>query len=265
VALVAGRAPSLDGCFAKLRRAEDHVGLVEAYVRRPPPVPLAEKREFDATGETLRVSAEVVSIPPFPDYWSTTIGDAVQNIRIALEYLVYELIAVENGGIYSEDSEFPIATTPSGHTSRRSKETIKLLGPHWTVIQGYQPYGGSNPPTLHDDLFKFMRDFSNQDKHRLLVPVNASLNFSPVTFPISPGRDVSPIGVPWFNVGVLEPGAILAREDFLVTGPNPQVHMYNNYIPTICFAELPGIGVGDILRMMLAKENKLVEEFTSFF
>jgi hypothetical protein len=86
-----------------------------------------------------------------------------------------------------------------------------------------------------------------------------------ITFPIYPGQDVRRTGVPWFNVGVLEPGALLTREDFLVVGPNPKVHMHDKYTPTICFGEIPTISVDDVLRMMLAKAFKLVSEFEGLF
>src|SRR2546428_13020093 len=95
------RTPSLDGCRAKLSRAEDHVGFVTASVQRSGlSVILVQETALEAADQTLRVTAPIRSGPDLPSQWSLPIGDAIPNLRAALHYLVYELSALEGPGGY---------------------------------------------------------------------------------------------------------------------------------------------------------------------
>jgi hypothetical protein len=210
------------------------------------------------------VIAEIVSVPTFPDAWSTIIGDAIQNIRIALEYLVYELIRVETG-VYWERSKFPIATDPSRHDG---KETIARLGRHWKVIEGCQPYDTGPGTSLDTMLFEYLRTLSNRDKHQLLVPVASTMELVPSIFfrPLKDCKIPRRAGV-WVNAGVLVPGADLLRETFQVTGPDPQVHVAETYPPLVSFADpdLAQKSAADILHMIHCKAEKLICEFKPLF
>jgi len=259
------RRPSLEGARAKLARATEHIGLLQASIDRGTPlVALRQKSEVDTRGQTVRVAAEIETVPALPASWSLLVGDAVQNIRASLDHLVYELIALETGS-YWEQSQFPIATTASGYTGWRDKGTIKRLASHWTVIERYQPYAGSDPPTLADSLFEFLQLFSNRDKHRLLVPAAASIELNQSLSILIPSKDCRRTSPTTVNVGVLEPGAELVAETFLITGPDPRVWMSEHYTPLVCFPEVPTVGAGELLRMMQAKAARLVGEFESLF
>lgn len=263
------RTPSLDGCLAKLRRASEHIDTLEDEIRRQTPlITLREERELSPSGKMLNVRAEIVAVPDFPNRWAAISGDAIHNIRAALDYLVYELIRLERGH-YWGGSQFPIATHPAKHTGRVQRETIKKLGCHWAVIQAYQPYQRGDATSLYDMLFLYLNEFSNQDKHRLLVPVANSAKPDMGVFVIRPVRDCQrqTVHMVWVNGRVLEPGADLTREAFVVTGADPQVHVDNDYTPLVSFGEaaLAQIAATDVLRMMHSRASHLVSKFESLF
>jgi hypothetical protein len=260
------RTPSLAGCFAKLKRAAEHIGMLRAHVERgTPPVTLAKETEFDAARQTMRVSAKIVELPTLPEAWSVLIGDVVQNIRAALDYFVYELIAVEADGVYWEESQFPIALQPEDHKSWREVGTIERLGRHWPVIQSYEPYAGADPPHLVDLAFWYLREFSNQDKHRLLVPASAALDANSALSILLPSSGLRRLGSSYFNVGVLEKDAVLAWEDFLIVGASPDVYLSEKYTPIVCFAEVPFVRVDELLDLIHQKALRLVGTFQSLF
>ena len=89
-------SPSLDGAYLKLSRAHEHLraihviagGTVFDYVGRAPGE-YVHRARFKRQPETLKVH-----IPPpesGPDELSLALGDFIQNLRAALDYLVYEL------------------------------------------------------------------------------------------------------------------------------------------------------------------------------
>lgn len=265
---VAPRTPSLDGCLAKLRRASEHIKTLEDEIAGENPlIPLRKHCEFDPASKTIEARAEIVSVPTFPDRWSTILGDAIQNTRIALEYLVYELIRVETGR-YWKGSQFPIATDPNEHTGSATK-TIAKLGRHWAIIEQSQPYDRGPATSLQTLVFKYLQDFSNADKHRLLVPVANSASPTMGVFVLRPGKDCG-LGRKhhvWVNGGVLEPGADLIRETFVVTGDNPEVHVDDDYAPLVSFSDpaLSQISATDVLHMIERRAQLLVHQFKPFF
>jgi hypothetical protein len=265
---IAQRSPSLEGAVAKLERAAVHIADLEAAVKqKPPEVQLRKRCQLDKTGKRLTVSAQIVSVPTFPDAWSTIIGDAIQDIRAALEYLVYELICLETG-CYWEGSQFPIATDPTKHGTN-GRQTIQKLGRHWKVIETYQPYDTGPATSLQTMAFKYLQTFSNQDKHRLLVPVSSTAELLPSIDIIQPVQDCKRprrTGVS-VNAGLLESGAELIGETFLVTGPDPQVRVAEKHVPIVSFADpdLAGMSAAEIIHMIQRKANMLLCRFTPLF
>jgi hypothetical protein len=258
------RRPSLDGARAKLDYAGEHIGQLRAGIERStPPVRLREKRELDSARRVLRVAAEIATVPRFPMRWSLEVGDAVQNIRAALDYLAYELIAVETGSYY-EMSQFPIAWKAEAH-SAREQETIVKLGRHWEIIRRYEPYEGGEPRALVDSLFGHLKTLSNQDKHRLLVPAAAALELNQSLAILMPSGDCRRTTPTTINVGVLKAGSELVAENFLVTGPNPQIYMPETYTPLVCFADIPTVSVTDVLSMTQTRARELIDKFASLF
>jgi hypothetical protein len=157
----------------KLDRAKLHIETfgneVEAFLKSDPPPFGFRTEESPGSGEAVEyVLYAIVRQPPRREF-ALIVGDAVQNMRIALEYLAYELSSpkARKAGttsfpIYEDAAKF----NPSGIA------TVK--GDERTLIERVQPYAASKIPS--DDPLAVLRKLSNLDKHQLLVPMIAAVS-----------------------------------------------------------------------------------------
>src|SRR6478735_5506296 len=86
-------AASLEGCRAKLRRAEHHLQVAEgkfAAFRERHPIRITVDRDLYQSAYVFR-AWDVRE--PDPD-WALIIGDAAHNARSALDHLAYQLLIV---------------------------------------------------------------------------------------------------------------------------------------------------------------------------
>lgn len=164
--------PDLSSVHLKLDRANEHIETfrlnLEAFLEGDP-APFDFRTEEpsspDKSGEYVLYA--IVREPP-PREFALVIGDAIQNMRIALEYLAYELSspkARKNGStafpIYEDATKF----NPSGIASVKGNERA--------LIERVQPYAASKIPS--NDPLAILRKLSNLDKHQLLVPMIAAV------------------------------------------------------------------------------------------
>jgi hypothetical protein len=153
------------GARLKVERARQHIDELNTA--------LAAHLERGA-GE-LRVKQEaqydyrlVFEAEPVPAAVALILGDAVHNLRTALDHLAWELVEA-SGRKPGKDTYFPIRETREKLINAVDKGEMKFAGPEvrHLVIDTIQPYKGGNGALwpLHDtDII---------DKHRLLVPVVA--------------------------------------------------------------------------------------------
>jgi hypothetical protein len=94
--------------------------------------------------------------PPLPRMVNLVLGEAVQNLRTALDYLVYGLSWLDSG-VHHERTQFPIADLESSFESQRHR-LAGLADNHVSAIQDLQPFAGCEWTAA-------LRDASNQDKH----------------------------------------------------------------------------------------------------
>jgi len=140
------------------------------YDRRPETIILngQQKRVVIGTASTR--------IFPAPLKLSRLIGEVIQHLRTALDYLVYELTRYDAKSII-EHTQFPVADCEKTFKQLLSRYRLKgnLSPEHIATIERLQPYKGCN-------WTKWLAEFSNPDKHKALTAVA-----SPVTFSPSPG------------------------------------------------------------------------------
>lgn len=124
----------------------------------------------------LKVSADEIPIAPC----SLVIGDIVQNLRSALDHLVYELAAAHTNLLTDKeerDSQFPIIGDESlkGDTGNGPvvwkknalPRQLKCISPSaQSIIEGLQPYQLGTSFRNHP-LWRLV-ELSNIDKHRML-------------------------------------------------------------------------------------------------
>ena len=173
----------LNGAYEQVRGAREHlddlkpeIGAFRESVRdavvlsRQPGTVMHKGRSKPAVIGTLTAPVNF-SAPPRA---ARLIGETVQNLRAALDYLVYEFCCFDSKGIV-DGTQFVIADSEENFV-RDSKRRFKgMSGEHIAMFQQLQPYAGCSWTGI-------IRDLSNPDKHRQLTAVR-----HPVGLAIPPG------------------------------------------------------------------------------
>lgn len=224
---------SLPGRWLKFHRGDEHLKRldreVEAFVAPGKRVPIDIAQEFDKDHQEWVCT--ITSAPECPPHWGLVAGEAVYNLRCALDHLVWDLSVLycNREPLDPKDrpwrTQFPICRNASDWKGSNIQKMVKHISPtHSARIEQLQPYHGWQGPRSHPLLP--LNDLSNRDKHRelrftILVP-------SKLKATIRPGnvRDcevVGESGMSHIPGCPLEPGTELLRFSLRVTGPNPHV------------------------------------------
>jgi len=164
----------LDGSFLKLRRADEHLQVVNAlmqeFIKRKP---YRINDTFVRNGNTKERLLRFEQLEDIPTKLPMLIGDACNNLRSALDHLLWQLWILQYP-TFDESVYFPIYDSevafergsPSNMGPIKAKsvghERISLTDNQRAIIKSLQPYKTSNP------VLSFLRDVNNSDKHRLI-------------------------------------------------------------------------------------------------
>lgn len=153
---------------AKIARADEHL---DALYRETDSWgdgdPFAVMRESNADGSVhlfrLRFKSQ-------PDVWrwALILGDALHNLRCALDHMVYALAIAQTGKAPPEDDEklaFPICSEPKFFQNQRWR-IASLNECTQTAIEKAQPYNRAKPGRVVTPLW-FLAQLDDIDKHRL--------------------------------------------------------------------------------------------------
>jgi hypothetical protein len=271
-------APSLDGALSKIARAVEHRRFLTEALR-----PVLDEIRVSTVVQTAydedeqQFVVEVVYAPSIRPRLSTLAGDAIQNLRSALDHAVFEAIWLNEGEYWSK-SQFPIVGRADDLKSGRKKTTLNKLGADFAaIVKRHQPFVDVNDYCVQGlavDLpqaFKVrdanlplaqLRELSNADKHRLLLPRYAWAKNSKFT----PRRvkDCVPGEARFYQLeGGLIPGTPLARFDANLTGPNPEMEVDFDFTPGVGFG--PYGDAEEVLGRLTEKVIRIVREFQQFF
>lgn len=158
----------LYGVRAKIGRADEHLETFRAeavaFGSRQPYRIVVEPNE-DSTQYMARV--DFTEQPPLTR-WSLVLGDAVHNLRCALDHLVYALAIFESGQDpppRESNLQFVIAEAPDDFAERR-RHIKSLSQDAQAAIQRLQPY--NRPQTAQRAPLLLLDELDKIDKHRLL-------------------------------------------------------------------------------------------------
>jgi hypothetical protein len=187
---------TLLGPRLKLRRAERHIedlaAKVDDYLSSEKSFRLGEKSD-PASGCT-----RTVVLGEEPPYELPLIaGDAVHNLRSALDLLVWQLV-LANDGTPSERDAFPIAKDSAAYVNRANEALAQVSDAARSQIDLLKPYDGGN-----DDLWHVHR-LDIADKHRLLLVVARSLDSVTLTTTLPDGTP-HPGSTAYFQKGAYFP------------------------------------------------------------
>lgn len=247
----------LAGCQLKLDRAYEHVQFlnraVEQFLRLNPQ---EATPKIHAENSEVVVWMKVRDTPPL--WWSAVMGDAIHNLRSALDHLVHQL-AIANGKSPSGLS-YPVLTEDPGspEASPTARKTWKILTKRLhpddlAGIERSQPYKGSDLGDAH--VFLLLNRLSNWDKHRELHLTTSVLMGS--EFSIE-GNDDCTLGRTEFgHTGPFEHGTVVARANCVFVGPNPEVQVNGHLSFGVAFSDggPPGAAGRDIRRVLVRLAN----------
>lgn len=153
---------------AKLRRAEKHYLELDSAQKawfQDHPSPSKSRHELDEPAWELRIRLEH---DPIPDDWSAIFGDLVNNVRTALDYLIVAAIEHNSQPVPNQCYWPSPAVEPTkGALATLNKILACLTAEHREIVEVNQPYASTLPRS--QPLF-VLRDLSNADKHRALLP-----------------------------------------------------------------------------------------------
>ena len=211
------------GIRRKLARAYSQLEYIQAqmdaYWKRKPVAAVSRFNE-DAT----EYSSYLRIIEPPPIEWAVVFGEAVHNMRSALDHAIYQLTIAHSGKILPMTG-FPIFIEMDRFFGCGGERQYKrsgiyqirgLLPDAQTVIEGLQPYNNADPE--HTVLWS-LQEAWNKDKHRIIQLMTAVSKRTTLTMvPPAPGRSTI------FN-GLKEDGAQVAHIAFKQPSPHVKVHI----------------------------------------
>lgn len=159
------------GIAAKIERAEEHIRDLDRSWRHfeESAYEIVTNDEPETGDEVWRVHFD----EELPDRFSAIIGDALTNLRGALDHLYVQLIDSNKKTVGRSDT-FPIAYI-EGMDERHNFESMmkrvedKVSDAAAKLICKSEPYKGGN-----GDIFRRLAILNNADKHRLLITVVGS-------------------------------------------------------------------------------------------
>ena len=213
----------------KTDRATVHIAelksLTAAFLeneKEPSPFRVVEGIERDSSRYVMRAAID----RPFPEWWSLIVGDFVQNLRAALDHFVCQLI-YDAGGEPTRQNAFPIFHKRPSDRPSKNRWKAQVGGLHDAAIafiERRQPYYHDEDPRNHT--FFALRELSNEDKHRLVLPVVCAIAAPSEDFEIEvlESRDVAPISKGKLHSRyALKDGDLIAEAPVEITGPEPDV------------------------------------------
>lgn len=208
---------ALDDIRWKLWRAKEHVQAVHDTAHA------FLKSDFYRLvlyqDESGRLAAKVGELKRVPPVLSVLIGDAVHNLRSALDNLAF-LIAKPTTRGEERDVQFPLVNVPREFQGTCRKRLPNADPAVVAEVERLQPYHSRTWPETA--LLWQLIKMSNWDKHRALISAAAFLEASRLNIRISGKTNVRSNEV---VRGVLEPNAVIVRLEMGYSEADAHVEM----------------------------------------
>lgn len=232
------RDDPLFAVWAKIYRAKKHIkeidGEIQLFLKGNPYRVVAQvDPETREDVFYVRVAKDV------PLSWGTIVGDAVHNLRSALDLLVCCAV-VANGGKIKRSTGFPIGENVDEFEAGLRKKAAGIPAEAARVMRSFHPYKSGHDAL--DVLWKLHR-LDVLDKHRLLIPVGAAHRSTIITAVVEAPELETPVALAPFPF--VTPKAVFPLKDgteILRLAPEPDfpnLKINTKYQPTfeIAFGE----------------------------
>ena len=250
------RASSLIGAYAKLDRADEHFQSLEreiqGFIQANTDAARAKLQNID--GQMFYVM-EAHEIQPVPVRVGLVLGDAIHNLRAALDHTIWQLVLL-HGEQPDTGNQFPIFTYPPTKSLDKWERNVRgITGPDLALIEYVQPHRRDDPST-HP--LTVLSDLSNTDKHRLILATVLSIELDPDRMPEFEPHDLEILGEMKLTYGTrLEQGTEIFRVPVHVTGDEPHMKVHGSLPVGVAFGkgeyEGPGLNVMRVYVRQLIK------------
>lgn len=202
----------LIGIRAKIERANEHIQDLEARIqafRGTNPYGVVAEDDPHSGYRTYKAKVN----RPIPGDFSLVIGDALHNLRTALDHLAWQLVE-SNSAIPDRETCFPIYQGAPKDESQFARKVKGMSPGAVDIVKAVQPY------QTGDDTLWHLSELDNMDKHRISLKA-ASSRQPAFLLPIDihalrAGGIINIPGSFEFCGGIdLEDGAVLARARLL--------------------------------------------------
>jgi hypothetical protein len=155
----------LSGSRAKVARANQHLEILKAelkaiYGERNP---YTVRLDRHSDGRTYSLVLRAGELPQHP---GLILGDAIHNLRCALDYIIVALVE-KSGASLTAAHQFPIFDD-QGEYEAKAPRMLNGIRVGLDIIESLQPFHQEKP--RHDEFFA-VGYFSNADKHRIIASV----------------------------------------------------------------------------------------------
>jgi hypothetical protein len=213
---------------AMLDRAQFHIdSLAQQAAAYLDSDPHAQVTEFNP--EVGFFDIKVVFHKPIPIISDVIAGDAISNIRSALDQIGYIVTAASRGVAGKLKAAFPFGDTITEVLSRKSGDSKQIPSSIFDIMASFEPYLGGNTALWA------VNKLSNANKHRLLSATGVMATRGPFSFASGKGN-----GSIFFG-----PFESAKNEMILARASNPDDVQNSNFNITayVAFASLPEVGV----------------------
>lgn len=253
-----------DSVCCKLYRAKKHLEELQTETERYFKTnPAKVVREQDSSPDEF--VGKIVASIPIPKRIPLIIGDALQNLRSSLDYLVWELvIAAKNTP--NHENMFPICTTPEAFKGQLSRNRLRGIPTDAvTDIDDLQPYHEGADAKGH--VLFMIDDLCNINKHRRILTTILYGAHAPADF-VTQEIDGQTFGSVSFD-SILQQSTKIGPFP-MVNGPEgrgPKVDVPLNLISFIAFDEGPAqrVEVGHTLSIFMGFVVQELNKFERFF
>jgi hypothetical protein len=224
--------PSLDGVKIKMARAKLHATELDVAFWRVFPMGTCPT-SVEVHDEGRRHIYRADNPPASDPVWGAIAGDAIHNLRTALDHLAHQLVRLCDNDP-TNSTAFPILNRPPRKRCGRRKLPTIDGGVSEAIrerLDSIQPYQRRHP---HD--LDLLRDLDNIDKHKVIVAVSALSRGHGQTYdPENPPPESRTI----WKRRPLEHNEVVAILVYETPQPQPDPHLY--------FHAQPSFGVGQPL------------------
>jgi len=241
---------------SKIKRAEKHIAdfIAEtAGFMQPDPYGVIEETDPN-TREKFHV---IKTVPTIPRPLRIIAGDAIQNLRSALDYLAYGLVVVANAKP-THDTGYPISTgmpKPDDPNSRFSAQVRGMRQDAIDAIKATKPYKRGNYA-----LWRLHR-LNIIDKHRVLMAATTSASHINPRFSADLVDYLTGItdAIPNPATTMFDRFPVKAGDKFPFYASKTEMHKHEQFMLEIAFNE-PGISEGEVVITVLKESIRCVQK-----